>query len=120
MRTLTAQPISLCAATCEHLAQLELADSCSDDSTLEVDVLIGSDYYWDLATGEVRRGESGPVPINTRLGWVLSGPATPNRQESTHKLTMSLLAAHTPRVDAEPSNTHTFEEFSEKIHLVEG
>ena len=80
---LTVQPISLCAATCDHLAQLELADSCSDDSTLEVDVLIGSDYYWDLATGEVRRGESGPVAINTRLGWVLSGPAPPNRQEST-------------------------------------
>ena len=34
-----------------------MADSCCDDLTLEVDMLIGSDYYWDLVTGEVRRGD---------------------------------------------------------------
>ena len=38
-----AQPISLCATTCDHL---ELADSCHDNSMLDVDVLIVSDYYW--------------------------------------------------------------------------
>ena len=140
---LRAQPISLCAINCDHLAQLELADSCCDKSTLEVDMLIGSDYYWDLATGEIRRGKGGPVAINTKLGWVLSGPAPPNKQESTHKATMNLLAAHTLRIDAEPSDTHdlddclrsfweleslgikktdksVYEEFSEKIRLVEG
>ena len=38
------------------------------------DIHIGCDQYWNLVTGEVRRGEKGPTAINTRLGWVLSGP----------------------------------------------
>ena len=37
-------------------------------------MLIGSDVDWDVVTGEIVRGASGPVAINTRLGWVLSGP----------------------------------------------
>ena len=47
-------------------------DFCHDNSTLEV---VGSDYYWDLTTGEIHRGESGPVAINMKLGWVFAGPA---------------------------------------------
>ena len=90
---LTAQPIKLCASTCDHLLHLELADSCGDNSTLGVDVLIGSDYYWDLVTGEVCHGESGPVAINTRLGWVLFGPTPPSMQEPPRKPTTSLFAA---------------------------
>ena len=75
--------ISLCATTCEHLSQLELADSCHDNLTLDMDVLIGSDYYWDLVTGDIRCGESGPVAINTRLGWVLSSlPAGENHHKT--------------------------------------
>ena len=49
------QPLSVCVASCEHLSQLELADPGSN-IPLEVDVLIGSDYYWELTTGEIRRG----------------------------------------------------------------
>ena len=40
----------------------------------EPDILIGSDYYWDLVTGETKGGKDGPVAVQTRLGWVLSGP----------------------------------------------
>ena len=105
--------------------------------------MIGSDYYWDLMTGEIRRGESGPVAINTKLGWVLSGPVPSTRQEASHQPTMSLVATHTLRVGAEPSDTHAledclysfweleslgiqktdrsvYEEFSERIRYVEG
>ena len=38
----------------------------------EPDILIGSEYYWDLVTGETKRGKDGPVAVQTRLGWVLS------------------------------------------------
>ena len=41
---------------------------------LEVDLLIGSDVYWDIVTGKIVRGRDGLVAVNTRLGWVLSGP----------------------------------------------
>ena len=42
---------------------------------MPVDVLIGSDYYWELVTGNVCRGVGGPAVIHTKLGWVLSGPS---------------------------------------------
>ena len=56
--------------------RLEIADFSSFSSTLPVDVLIGLDYYWELVTGNVSRGSSGPTAIHTKLGWVLSGPSS--------------------------------------------
>ena len=57
------------------VSNLQLADSTDGSAAVEVDLLIGSDYYWELATGRVSRGEDGPVAVETKLGWVLSGPA---------------------------------------------
>lgn len=37
--------IDLCAARYQHLSDLDLADSSSDTSNMEVDMLIGSNYY---------------------------------------------------------------------------
>jgi hypothetical protein len=39
-----------------------------------LDILIGSDYYWQLVTGHVIHGDDGPTAMHTKLGWVLSGP----------------------------------------------
>ena len=77
---LVCQPVSLCQESFDHLIGLDLADPSGGHSQKEVDILVGSDQYWDLTTGEVRRGHSGPVAINTELGWVLSGPAFPPDQ----------------------------------------
>ena len=41
---------------------------------MDVDLLIGSDFYWKFLTGEIRQGEVGPVAMKTKVGWVLSGP----------------------------------------------
>ncbi len=79
----------------EHLAQLDLAD-ISKEETLEVDVLIGSDFYWKFVTGETIRGSSGPVAIKTTLGWVLSGPA---RMPVQPGATATLMTTHTLRVE---------------------
>ena len=75
---LVGQPISECIEGNRHLASLELADFAESGSTLAVDILIGSDYYWELVTGRVCQGESGPTGIHTKLGWVLSGPSNFN------------------------------------------
>ena len=37
-----------------------------------VDILIGSDYYWDIVTGEVLKGD-GPIVVHSKFGWLLSG-----------------------------------------------
>ena len=55
-----------------HLHGLKLAHySNSEDS---IDVLIGSDYYWDFVTSEIVRGDFGPTAVNSKFGWLLSGP----------------------------------------------
>ena len=41
-----------------HLQGLQLADS--SDSNECIDVLIGSDHYWDIVRGDTVRGEFGP------------------------------------------------------------
>ena len=75
-RPIACQPISFCQHRYDHLKGIELADPTDGRTSLEVDVLIGSDLYWSLTSGEVRKGRVGPVAIKTSLGWVLSGPST--------------------------------------------
>ena len=41
----------------------------------EIDLLIGVDYYWTIIEGEIRRcNDEGLTAINSKLGWLLSGP----------------------------------------------
>ena len=56
-----------------HLVGLELAYN-PDKPRDRIDVLIGSDFYWDLVIGDVKMGEKGSIAIRSRLGWLLSGP----------------------------------------------
>ncbi len=55
-----------------HLHGLQLADSSTENQP--IDILIGSDYYWDFVEGDPIRGQSGPTAINSKFGWLLSGP----------------------------------------------
>jgi len=71
------QALNFTAHTYQHLSGLLLADSISADeneNTVEVDVLIGADYYWHFLTDAIKRGESGPTALQTNVGWVLPGP----------------------------------------------
>ena len=77
---------------------------------MEVDLLIGSDYYWDFTTGDVCRGDKGLVAIHTTLGWVLSGAIpVPTGQNSSH----TFLITHAPIVDT-PTST---ERLDKVLHL---
>ena len=55
-----------------HLQGIQLAD-CSDSQD-SIDVLIGSDYIWDFITNEIVHRDFGPDAINSKFGWLLSGP----------------------------------------------
>ena len=48
---------------------IEFAD---EDSEKEIDLLIGSDFYWSFVTGNiVESGESGSlVAVESKLGWI--------------------------------------------------
>ena len=58
-----------------HLVSLDLAGFDERESNNSIDVLVGADHYWDLVTGDIVKGEEGPTAINSKLGWLLSGPA---------------------------------------------
>ena len=58
-KPLIGQTITLCAESCEHLSGLDLADLADEGSQMQVDILTGSDYYWELVTGKVCRGQEG-------------------------------------------------------------
>ncbi len=90
------QPISFCQRDFSHLAGIELADISDGHESMKVDILIGSDHYWELVTGETRRGNAGPVAIRTTLGWVLSGPTSSRRIPDAPA---ACLVTHTLRVD---------------------
>ncbi len=91
-------PVSICQDSFDHLMGLDLADPADGQSPLEIDILVGSDQYWELTTSETQRTRSGPVAINTELGWILSGPAMPPDQIQP----LTSLMAHTLRVDGLP------------------
>ena len=55
------------------------ADNNTESKAL---ILIGRDYYWDFVCYEVVRGESAPVVILTKLGYVLRGPLERKRNQS--------------------------------------
>ena len=57
-----------------HLTELDLADPTLDGEIINLDILIGLDFYWSFITGEVIKGGNGPTAIYSSLGWILSGP----------------------------------------------
>ncbi|XP_067017985.1 uncharacterized protein [Acropora muricata] len=98
---LSQQKIELAQASYEHLSSLELADSSTGEDGMPIDILIGSDFYWQFMTGEIRFVMyGGPVAINTLLGWVLSGPVYESWQMLVESSTQ-LSHTHVLRLDTE-------------------
>ena len=62
---------------------------------------------WELTTGEIRRGNTGPVAIGAKLGWVLSGPglSMPTQLSATNLITTHILT-----VGARPLNDYDLNE----------
>ena len=136
---LACQPVTFCQDQFEHLKGLTLADPSDVRGQLSVDILIGSDQYWSLVTGETRRGEEGPIGIHTELGWVLSGPAcllVPGQAQTTlvshalhvgsHLHDMQVLEEHLKSFwDLEsfgiigPEHS-VLDEFQDSIHFTDG
>jgi len=70
---LSRQDIEFVNKSYPHVRGLMLADSNVNCHDLEVNLLIGVDFYHSFFTGKVRKTSEGPVASETCLGWVLSG-----------------------------------------------
>ena len=68
------QNIDLAQEQFKHLKDLDLADRNPEGLPMNIDILIGCQNYWDFIGYKQICGESGPVAIASRLGFVLSGP----------------------------------------------
>ena len=69
---LSKQCVSIAKNQYDHLKYLKLSDSSDSNFNCNVDILIGADYYWDFVTGNRKQGNSGPVAVETILGWFLA------------------------------------------------
>lgn len=86
-----------------------MADPTEANENLEVNVLIGSDIYWNLVTGRVARGGSGPIAIHSKVGWILSGPV------SQHDVSVNLCATantHSLKIEAYPAEASLEQQLS--------
>ena len=86
----------------EHLSGLNLADSVNDGEEFDLDILIGSDYYWQLVMGRLIHGSSDSPAMHTVVGWVLSGPvkgAPPDSRSS-----INIASTHVLRCSTQHSN----------------
>ncbi|CAB3979174.1 PREDICTED: uncharacterized protein LOC107346460, partial [Paramuricea clavata] len=105
------QAIEIACHNYSHLQGLKLADIGPESNIgSEVDILIGSDYYWHFLNGDIRRGELGPVAVNSMFGWVLSGPVD-DEVESTQ---VNLTSTHVLRVSNETATIHPGDKRLEK------
>ena len=102
---LTCHPLVNYRDVYPHLSGLEFAEEPEDNQELHVDVLVGSDHYWDLITGRVRRGSDGPVAIDTKLGWVLSGPISiPGHTDTSLNLMTHALLSNSQLIEEQTLN----------------
>ena len=75
-----------------HIQHLELGDDIDNANDDSIDILIGSDYYWNIVQGEKIRSHSesvSPIAVRSKLGWILSGPIG---QSTKSNITVSSLA----------------------------
>ena len=95
---ITEQPIEIAKSKFSHLQDLNLADSNTNNSNLEIDILIGVDHFWEFFTGEIKKGPPyTPTAMKSLLGWVLSGPVL---DESTTNFSHNCVTtSHAMRVE---------------------
>ena len=70
---LTDQKVEVAEDIFPILKSLDIRNIGADHSN--IDILVGADYYWGIVDGEIKRcGSDGLVAVNSKLGWLLSGP----------------------------------------------
>ena len=73
----------------DFIKALKLADT-SISPECSIDVLIGSDIYWDFVTRETKHSlRENLVAVNAIFGWLISGPVECSKQEIDKTVTLT-------------------------------
>ena len=91
------QAIEIAYQSYPHLKGMQLAVGPTENSALEMDMLVGSNSYWNIVRRQRKRGNAGPVALNIRLRWVLSDAV--NQPSTATSLAVNCVSAHTLRID---------------------
>ncbi|KAK3745383.1 hypothetical protein QZH41_001421 [Actinostola sp. cb2023] len=93
----------------DELKELKLADPPHNIDRLDIDILIGNDFYGLLMTGEIIKfGSGGIVAMSSKLGWLLSGPVTKDKGDQTHN-------ALCQRINVQPAEDDPLEDILPKF-----
>ena len=81
-----------------YLKGLSLAHPVTSDENFHISVLIGADFYWEFIQDHVVRG-NGPTAVQSRLGYLLSGPLPLPQSADTTNLHVSIFSCITEDTD---------------------
>ena len=81
-----------------YLKGLSLAHPVTSDENFHISVLIGADFYWQFIQDHVIRGD-GPTAVQSRLGYLLSGPLPLPQSAATTNLHVSIFSCITEDTD---------------------
>ena len=102
------------------LGGIKLADD-GNYSNLPIGVLLGSDYYWKIVDGDIRKVDnSGLVALNSALGWLLSGPVQTKDKMNNNPRTNTMIVTHVMKVGIAPEEKSVYEKFNEEIEFKKG
>ena len=78
-----------------HLQDIAFADY-HDGNEIDIQILIGGDFYYEIVSSTVKRGPPGtPVAVSTKLGWMIGGPAKQKEIIHTNLASVSLRTSET-------------------------
>jgi len=86
-----------------HLTGLRLAHPVDSQESFEISLLIGADFYWEVVLDKIIRGD-GPTAVQSRIGFLLSGPAKTQHNNISKVSMMNVMTAH----KAEETNLEKF------------
>ena len=81
----------------EHLKGIWFSDVSRSEETLEIDILLGTDFLHEFQNGQVVRGRPGePVALKAKFGWVLSGLLRGKISNSTEHTNVNFVSSLPP------------------------
>jgi hypothetical protein len=86
-----------------QLDGLEFADEINGASET-IDILLGADYYYEVVTGEISKGEMGPTAIQSKFGCLLTGPVKLCGTVPTYTVANLVIDGHGPTRPPENEN----------------
>ena len=110
-----AAPIRNSVRTCLHqlpyLKGLYLAHPITSDDNFHVSVLVGADHYWQFIQDHIVRG-NGPTAVQSRLGYLLSGPLPVPQVVETSNFHISMLSCITEEAE------HTKKKIAVRVWMI--